>query len=468
MPPVALRAERTVWAWAGIGLAGSVLVALAGPRLAGGPVRWWFDPSLGVATFYAGIVALSLVWLALGRLPITTRQLRIIGAAWCLPLLVTAPLFSQDAYSYLAQGTLVHLGIDPYRHAPAVLASAGQPHVLGAVDPFWRHTTAPYGPLFLGIVSLVVALAGSHLVLGVLLIRVLDLAGLVLLAAFVPRLARALGADPARATWWVLLSPLVLLELVAAAHNDLLMIGLVVAGVTFAIERRVLLGIAVCALAATIKLPAAAAIVFIAVMWVRDEPTRSARLHAAGAAAAVAVGVFAAVSVVTGLGLGWISTTVFSTPDKVRLAITPATALGWTVAQLVPVGTRGLESALGVVAFGLSCVLGAVLLWRTRRDNMVRYLGIALIAVAVCGPAAWPWYLIWGLALLAACPGIQDSRGLALAIAASVLVVKADGILAFPLRTAPVFVVLYVAAAAWLTLRRPAIRTARLRPLAES
>ena len=283
MPPVAVRAERTVWAWAGIGLAGSVLVAVAGPRLAGGPVRWWFDPSLGVAIFYAGIVALSLAWLALGRLPITTRQLRIIGAAWCLPLLVTAPLFSQDAYSYLAQGTLVHLGIDPYRHAPAVLASAGQAHVLGAVDPFWRHTTAPYGPLFLGIVSLVVALAGSHLVLGVLLIRVLDLAGLVLLAAFAPRLARALGADPARATWWVLLSPLVLLELVAAAHNDLLMIGLVVAGVTFAIERRVLLGIAVCALAATIKLPAAAAIVFIAVMWVRDEPTRSARLRAAGA-----------------------------------------------------------------------------------------------------------------------------------------------------------------------------------------
>ena len=43
------------------------------------------------------------------------------------------------------------------------------------------------------------------------------------------------------------------------------MIGLVVAGVTFAIERRLLLGIALCALAATIKLPAAAAIPFILV-----------------------------------------------------------------------------------------------------------------------------------------------------------------------------------------------------------
>ncbi|HTP18180.1 MAG TPA: polyprenol phosphomannose-dependent alpha 1,6 mannosyltransferase MptB [Solirubrobacteraceae bacterium] len=460
MPPIAVR----LWLWACLGLAGSVLVALAGPHLAGGPVGWWFHPTLGVAPFYAGIVMLCTAWLALGRRAITTRELRVVGATWSLPLLLTAPLFSQDAYSYLAQGTLVHLGIDPYTNAPAVLASVGHAHVLGAVDPFWRHTTSPYGPLFLWIASLVVAVTGSHLVAGVLLIRVLDLAGLVLLAAFAPRLARGLGAEEARATWWVF-SPLVLLDLVAGAHNDLLMIGLVVAGITFAIERRLLLGIALCALAATIKLPAAAAIPFILVAY----GDRRAWPRGAVLAAVVVL----AVSVITGLGLGWISTTVFSTPDKVRLAITPATALGWTVAQVVPVGARGLESALGVVAFGLSLVLGAVLLWRSRRRNMVRNLGIALIAVAVCGPAAWPWYLTWGLVLLAACPGIQQSRLLALAVVASALVVKADGILAFPLRTAPVFLVLYlVAAAVWLSRARlsaaPGRRRVRTRALVES
>jgi hypothetical protein len=394
------------------------------------------------------MVALAAAWLALGRLAPTTRQLWIVGAAWTVPLLLTAPLFSQDAYSYLAQGTLVHLGIDPYRHAPAALANAGQAHVLGAVDPFWRHTTAPYGPLFLGIVSVLVAISGAHLVLGVLLIRLLALAGIGLLAVFVPRLARGLGADPARATWWVF-SPLVLLDLVAGAHNDLLMIGLVVAGVSLAIERRLLLGVAVCALAATIKLPALAAIPFMLVLGER-------RLWVRGVVVAAAV--LVAVSVTTGLGLGWISTTVFSTPDKVRLAITPATALGWTVAQVVPVGARGLESAFGVVAFGLSLVFGAVLLWRSRRQTMVRNLGVALIAVAVCGPAAWPWYLTWGLVLLAACPGIQQSRALALAVVASAFVVKVDGVLAFPLHTAPVFVVLYVAAAAvWVTRTRSSV-----------
>ncbi len=475
MPTAAIRPARSTWGWAALGLAGSVAVALAGPRLAGGRVQWWFDPSLGaanVAVFYAGIVALSVAWLALGGIAITTRQLRIVSAVWCLPLLLTAPLFSQDAYSYLAQGTLVHLGIDPYRHAPAVLANVGHAHVLGAVDPFWRHTTAPYGPLFLGIVSLIVAVSGAHLVLGVLLIRLLALAGLVLLAVFVPRLARALGADAARATWW-LLSPLVLLDLVAGTHNDLLMVGLLVAGVTFAIERRWLLGIALCALASTIKLPAAAAIVFIVVVWARSAPLPSEGARRLLASAAVAVAVVAAVSIVTGLGLGWISTTVFSTPDKVRLAVTPATALGWTVAQLVPVGARGLESALGGVAFGLSIVLGAGLLWRSRRQTMVRNLGIALLAVAVCGPAAWPWYLTWGLVLLAACPGVQQSRALAFVAIAGALVVKADGILAFPLHTAPVFVVLYVAAAAvWLSRIRLSVgsgrRRVRTRALVES
>ena len=186
----------------------------------------------------------------------------------------------------------------------------------------------------------------------------------------------------------------------------------------------------------------------------------------------VAAAVVVAVSVVSGLGLGWVSTTVFSTPDKVRLAITPATAVGWTVAQVVPVGARGLESALGVVAFGLSLVLGIMLLWRSRRENVVRNLGIALIAVAVCGPAAWPWYLTWGLVLLAACPGIQDSRALALVILASAVVVKADGILAFPLHTAPVFVALYLGATAvWLSRTRLSVasrRRVRTRALVES
>jgi len=453
-------AERSLWAWAGLGLAGSVLVALAGPRMAGGPVRWWFHLPLGVAVFYAGIAALILAWLALGRLGLPPRRLWIVGALWCAPLALTAPLFSQDVYSYLAQGTIVHLGLDPYHDAPTVLAQHGHAHVLGAVSPFWRHTTAPYGPLFLWIVSGLAAVAGPHLILGALLIRALELVGLILLAVFVPRLASSLGADPGRATWWVLTSPLVLLSLVAAAHNDLLMIGLLAAGVTLAVEKRTLPAIVLCALAATIKLPAAAAIPFILVA----QGDRRTALRGV----VIAAGVVVAVSLISGLGFGWLSPSVFSTPGKVRLAITPATALGWTVAQVVPVGAHGLESALAVAGFAFSVLLGLVLLWRVRRETLVRYLGVVLLVLAVAGPAAWPWYLTWGLVLLATTAEHQTSRWLMLVAAAGALVVKADGILAFALPTAPGFLALYLAAAvvALRRARHPAIARARLRPRA--
>jgi alpha-1,6-mannosyltransferase len=252
----------------------------------------------------------------------------------------------------------------------------------------------------------------------------------------------------------------VLLQLVAAAHNDLLMIGLLVAGVALAVERRPLPAIALCALAATIKLPAAAAIPFILVAEADRRTWIGGLLIAAGVAVAV--------SVISGLGFGWISSGVFATPQKVRLAITPATALGWTAAQIVPVGARGLESALGVIAFAVSLLFGLVLLWRTRPSNVVRYLAFALIAVAVCGPATWPWYLTWGLVLLAACPGLQFSRLLVATMFVGALVVKADGVLAFPLHTAPVFVALYCAIAAVAARRPRAVTAPRLRPIAEA
>lgn len=463
-----------MWGWGGLGVAGSALVALAGPRLAGGgAITWWFSAKLppggsgNTVALYLGMVILSLAWLGLGRQlaarGVRPRELWIVGALWALPLAVGPALFSHDVYSYLAQGTIVHLGLNPYRDAPVVLGHLGHQHVLDAVSPFWRRTTAPYGPLFLGIVSVIVSVSGSHLILGVLLIRLVELAGFVLLAVFVPRLARTLGADPSRATWLVLLSPLVLFQLVAAGHNDLLMAGLLAAGVTLAMEDRPLLGIAVCVLAATIKLPAAAGALLIAVAWARSAPTARDRWRFVSQAVGIAAGVLAAVSVATGLGTSWISTNLFSTPAKVHLAITPATALGWTVASLlhdigVGISSRGLESALGVVALGLVAVLGVALLWRVRRTNLTGCVAVLLLAAAAGGPAAWPWYFSWGLVLLAACPGPQRWRALPIALVVAAFLVKANGILAVPLNRSPVVVAAYlvIGALAWRAWsRRP-------------
>jgi alpha-1,6-mannosyltransferase len=451
-----------------VGLAGSALVAYAAPRaVADHVVGWWYMPGApsgrghSLVLVYIGMAVLCGAWLGLGRALPSRRALLVIAAAWMVPLALAPPLFSRDVYSYLAQGLILHLGHSPYHTAPAALAGLGHQHVLDAVSPFWRHTTAPYGPLFLGLVSVVAAAVGNHLVAGVLLTRLLEVVGAALLAVYVPRLARSMGSDGRRALWLALLSPLVTLELIVAGHNDLLMVGMLVAGIAYALDGRPMLGVAICALATTVKVPALAGAAFIAVAWGREELGRGAQVRFMGAAALLALAVLGVVTLVAGVGADWLSTSLFSTPAKVRLAITPATGLGYTVASLlsdvgIGVSHRGLEGVFGVVAFGLTAVTGAVLLYRVRVGRLVPWLGAFLVIAAAGGPAAWPWYFLWGLALLCALRAPQRSTGLALAIAVSVFVVKPNGILALPLQSAPAVMIVYalIGAAVWQQGRR--------------
>lgn len=470
--------RSTGWGWAGLGLAGSLAMTAAGPDLSvDGSTRWWFTLHLppghsADVLFYAGLAVLCLAWLGLGRRlsrrPETKpSQLVFVGVLWSVPLLLGPPLFSNDVYSYLAQGEILHLGLNPYHHAPDVLAHYGHAQLLSTVSPFWRATTSPYGPLFLGLASLIAGAVGSHLILGVVILRLVGLVGLALLAVFVPRLARFLGTDPARATWLAVISPLVLLELVAAGHNDALMIGLLVAGVTLAMERRPLLGIALCAIAAMVKLPAAAGIAFIAVAWARAEwagagPDRGRAVARALALSAVVTGaVLAAVSVASGLGLSWVSGGVLSTPGKVHLAITPVTAAGWSVASLlhllgIAADAHAIESAFGVVALAMTALLGLALLRRARYANIVPALGALLLVLVFVGPATWPWYLTWGLALIACCAFAQRSRALPAAIILAVFVLKPNGIVALPLHDAPIVLAVYVIAAGAMVRARRA------------
>ena len=461
-------ALRALPLWVLAGTTGSVLLTLAGSRLGGGSVTWWFDPRLGAdkATerllFYLGVGLLIIGWLGLGawarRRESSSVPISLIGALWCLPLALGAPLFSRDIYSYLAQGTMAHLGINPYHAAPAALGRIGQQHVLSAVDPFWRGVTAPYGPLFVGVISLIVGLSGSHLVAGALLIRAFDLVGLALLAVFVPRLARSSGASPARAAWLAVASPLVLLQLVAPAHNDLLMVGLMVAGVSLAVDEHPLAGVALCALAATVKLPAIVAVAFVGLVWIRGRTSWRERLARTGRVMGATIAVLAAVTLITGFGVGWVSSGLFSTPARVKLAITPATDISWTVSRLlgdvgISVGFHSLQGVLRAVLFVGSILLAAWLLSRSRRATLVPYLGLALAGFAIAGPALWPWYLSWGLVLLAAWEPVQRSWGVVVSLIVGALLVKPGGILALPLGSSPVVACLWLAVAALLCYR---------------
>src|SRR4030095_10973261 len=151
---------------------------------------------------------------------------------WSAPLVLAPPMFSRDVYSYLAQGALVWQGLGPYAVGPAALG-AGHP-LTAQVHPLWLDTPAPYGPVFLALAAAVVGLSGTHIVVGVLGMRLSALASVAALALAIPRLAARHRVDAGRALWLAVLNPLVLLHAVAGAHNDALMTALLVLGLLLA------------------------------------------------------------------------------------------------------------------------------------------------------------------------------------------------------------------------------------------
>ena len=129
-----------------------------------------------------------------------------IATLWTLPLLIGPPLYSRDVYSYAALGRMVNLGFDPYYYGPAVLG--GGSDYLQGVGGAWLHTSTPYGPLFLGAASAIVRFAGNSVFNAILMLRLVEVVGLVLIAVGLPKLAIAAGKDPARAVWLGVCNPL--------------------------------------------------------------------------------------------------------------------------------------------------------------------------------------------------------------------------------------------------------------------
>ncbi|MFD0327774.1 polyprenol phosphomannose-dependent alpha 1,6 mannosyltransferase MptB [Streptacidiphilus monticola] len=304
---------------------------------------------------------------------------------WAAPLLAAPPLFSRDVYSYVAQGAMARAGMDVYLHGPDLL---GGP-LLRDVAPAWRHTPAPYGPVFLTVAD---ALEPT----GVLGLRLLALAAVVLLAALLPPLARRCGVDPAAALWLGALNPLVLLHLVAGAHNDALMLALAAAALLAALDSRPVLAAVLVALAALVKAPAALGLGVVASVWAADLTGRLRTLRGLLGALAVAAVTAAAVTAAAGTGYGWVGALG-----------TPVTSDNWSLTGLLGRLTAPLAGPEALPAWraaGLAVTCCAALAaWRHRaRLGPVHALGLVLLALALLGPALRPWYLLWGLVPLAA------------------------------------------------------------------
>ncbi|GAA3540297.1 polyprenol phosphomannose-dependent alpha 1,6 mannosyltransferase MptB [Amycolatopsis ultiminotia] len=394
------------------GFAGVVLLTvavLAGPSAPGAAV-----PALAAGVGGVGLLVLCWALLAVGRALPGTAWLRWTAVLWGVPLLIVPPLFSGDVFSYLAQGELAARGLDPNVVGPVDGLGAASA-VVGRVSGYWQNTPSPYGPLF-GVVERVIAQASAeNPVAGVALHRLVEVLGLLLIAWAVPRLAVRAGASPRIALWLGVLNPLVLWHLVAGAHNDSLMLGLMLAGTAVAFDalgERIrwwpfVLGSVLIALGAELKLPALVALAAVGTALARRRGGRLGDFLLAGTGMVALFAVVSVlVSVLSGLGFGWVS--ALGTSGEVNSWMAPTNWFGFLIGGIGSLfGAHLTQAMIGVgkiIGYLLSAA-GIVLVLRrqwTGRVDEVRALGLMLGLLVVFGPAVQPWYLLWAVLPLAA------------------------------------------------------------------
>ncbi|MGB8385562.1 MAG: polyprenol phosphomannose-dependent alpha 1,6 mannosyltransferase MptB [Dermatophilaceae bacterium] len=364
-----------------------------------GSMQYWPGMALAATLTIVGAFLLLDSWLRLrpsaAHRPTTRGTLWL----WVLPLLLAPPLLSFDSYSYAAQGAMVSQGLNPYTDGPGLLDGDYRLQV----DPLWQYTPAPYGPLSLQLQHLLVDVSGHNAYLSAVLMRIPATIGVGLIAVYLPRLARKLGYDRETTIWLAVLNPLVVLHLVGGAHNDSLMIGLMVLALWVAAERHLMWAAVAVAAAASVKQPAAAAIIAVAALTVwrtkGEKPTNAEVLRALLPATAVFAVAFAAISLVSGLGFGWVK--AMGVPNTVRSMLSPFTMVGTGFEWLL--NMMGFYDTAGAaVPFlqRMSQLLGALvivwLLWRYKASQPVRTLGWVLLVFVISSPVVHPWYLLWG------------------------------------------------------------------------
>jgi hypothetical protein len=414
-------------------LALAVLFAAEGSRVvlatAGGSPGWLLGPFRGLGAgfadgklagplFYVGLWLAMLAYVAVLALARSLGARLAIGTIVGLNLLflLAPPLLSQDVFSYLAYARLDVLHhLNPYTHSPDAVPGDAVFGYAGSKD-----ATSAYGPLFtLGTLPLAkIGVPGAFWVL-----KVVSAAAVLGIVALAWACAGRLGGDPVFAAVAVGLNPLVLVHVVAGAHNDALVMVLVMGGVLAVLSAHAARGGALAAGGAAVKASGAIAAPFM-LIGARERGRfllGAAATVAAVAAAALAAFGWKALQAFVLIGQNQERTTHWSVPQKLADGIGSLT--GGDPGSIVHFTRAALVAALAIVV--------AYLLWhawRERDDPRAWVLAAGWATLAVLVATAWlvPWYAIWVVPLAA----VARSRAL---MAATVMLCAYMLVIAVPL-----------------------------------
>lgn len=219
-----------------------------------------------------------------------------------------------------------------------------------------------------------------------------------------------------------MLNPLVIIQLMGGVHNEMLMVGLMMAGIALCFRGRCVAGVTLIGVAVAVKATAGLALPFMVWVWARGLRDRrgfsapKSFVVATAACVLVFAAVFAVLSLAAGVGLGWLTALAGSVKIINWLTVPTATAnlVNAVVGLVIPVNFYAVLDILRIIGIGIIAVSAPLLWWRFRHTDRDALVGIAtlMVIVVLFVPAALPWYYTWPLAVMSALA--QSPRAIAL------------------------------------------------------
>ncbi|MFA6000612.1 MAG: hypothetical protein WC828_00645 [Thermoleophilia bacterium] len=319
------------------------------------------------------------------------------AVAFHIIMFFTPFLLSTDLFDYIRHGRILTV----YGENPLVIPATYFPD-----DPFfglggWVGTGSVYGPIHVYLTAALARLAGNGIIANFLLFKgffiSINLVNLVLIWKIAARLKPGLEKKALLFYGW---NPFVLTFVVANAHNDILMLSLVLAGILCYLDRRYLIGVLCLTLATLVKFITLPILLVYVALLIRKQPGLWKKLGIGASSFAIA----GVVTVVSYLPL-------WAGKDTFNYLTTVGQKTNFTLASIIrDMAADHLQLSLSntVVQLSLGAILAAYLLWQIIGIKDTAGLLSASAGLAFLTPLAlfWfqPWYLTLALGLVALRP----------------------------------------------------------------
>jgi hypothetical protein len=353
--------------------------------VAAGALLYYVAASGLLACFWAVIHGIA-------ETPTRRDWLVIIGVPVLMQIgwLISRPVLSSDAYSYLVDAAHLHAGLNPYQHAVNEAAGTALGRELAAYG--WQPSVgvSPYGPVWMNLVRVVGPFC-DNVAIAVRLVKLIACCATALTAWLIFRVAHpSFRLRAFTAFWW---NPVIIIEGAGEGHNDALMaVAIVLSLWCLRRERTVAAAAALTAAVLTKWIPAFFAPAYLAYAWRAGLITRR-----------TLIGGGVVIAAVTGAAYWplWDGANTFTGVRSAGRLRFVASATGTFVPILADYPTAYALLRLGAASTMAVATIYTTAMTFSMRDLVRACAAIALTFVLAAAPVYWPWYVMMPIALLA-------------------------------------------------------------------